>query len=290
MTRTIVTLTAIPPRFADFGATFRCIQAQREKIDEIILYLPKHYKRFNMDLDTLPEVPEGVTIRVVDEDLGPATKILPASRELRGQDVRIIFGDDDQLYDPAWAGRLVAASKERPDCAIAEEAWQVDDLNNQGYAGTNLPRAQLVRKTLKYRMRRALSLGRWQPRRYVTAGYVDIFEAWSGTLVRPEFFTDAAFEIPDFAWLVDDVWLSGQLALNGIGIWLNLVEYSRMKSNDPLHWGEAALHRQYFNGMGRDALNHVTIDHFRAVHGIWGGMPPGQTGESRPRQSGQAAE
>lgn len=290
MTRTIVTLSAIPPRFAEFGATLKCILAQRERVDEIVLYLPRHYKRFNMDLGAPPPVPEGVTVRVVDEDLGPATKILPASREFRGQDVRLVFGDDDQLYDRDWVGRLVAASKAHPGCAIAEEGWQVNDLNQEGWVGEDTPRAQLVRKDLRYRLNRLMTLGRWQPRRYVTSGYIDIFEAWCGTLVRPEFFTDDAFDIPGFAWLVDDVWLSGQLALNGVKIWLETQFYNRMQSNVPLHRDLAALHRQTFKGLGRDELNFATIDHFRSAYGIWGGMPPGQTGASRPRQPYQAAE
>ena len=43
------------------------------------------------------------------------------------------------------------------------------------------------------------------------AGFADILQGLGGVVVRPDFFDDEAFDIPDILWAVDDVWLSGML-------------------------------------------------------------------------------
>jgi hypothetical protein len=248
----------------------RALAAQRADIEAVILYLPRRYSRLNVDLGALPDVPEGITIRVIDEDFGPATKILPALREFRGQDVNLIFGDDDHIYDPDWAGRLLASAEAHPGCAIAEEGGDVRHYSSYEWSGPLQPRARRLKKNLRYRLRRIASLGRWRPRRNGFPGYVDLIEGFGGVLVRPEFFTGAVFDIPKLLWMVDDIWLSGQLAANGVPIWLNVVEHYRPERTD---WGvlSTALHKQTFEGMGRNAHNQAAIDWFRERYGIWGG-------------------
>jgi hypothetical protein len=54
----------------------------------------------------------------------------------------------------------------------------------------------------------------------------------------------AAFDIPDLLWTVDDIWLSGQLAVNGVPI---------RKITD---------HEQ---------ANRACIRHFQREYGIWSG-------------------
>ena len=57
-----------------------CLQSllvQAADVAAINLYIPQNYKRFVYVESDLPRLPKGVNLRVVDEDLGPATKILP---------------------------------------------------------------------------------------------------------------------------------------------------------------------------------------------------------------------
>ena len=78
--RHVITLSTIPPRFAGIGPALRSLVAQRSRPEAVELYIPRSYRRFPDWGGGLPEVPEGVRIVRVDEDLGPATKILPAAR------------------------------------------------------------------------------------------------------------------------------------------------------------------------------------------------------------------
>ena len=47
---------------------------------------------------------------------------------------------------------------------------------------------------------------------------VDIAKGFGGVVVKPRFFSPAAFDIPAAYWAVDDIWLSGQLALTNVPI------------------------------------------------------------------------
>ena len=233
MTRLILSLTTVPPRFPYVHENLAALKRQNAQIDAINLYVARKYRRFEYDPKDLPTVPEGVTLRLIDEDLGPATKVLPACRDYRGQDVRILFCDDDKVYDENWAQRFVDAAQAHPDCAICEEGSL---LNTFYYAAdawqsARNPKPGYRKKDFFYRLRRAASLGMWKPSKTVSSGYVDILEGWGGVMVRPDFFDDASFDIPDVLWTVDDVCLSGCLERRGIPIWLNAEDKVRSKGN-----------------------------------------------------------
>lgn len=268
MTQLVITLTAIPPRFPYLRETLMSLLAQTAHVASVNLYLPRRYRRFAWDVSRLPEVPSGVNIRLVDEDYGPATKVLPAVREYRGQDVSILFCDDDKIYDSDWAQRFVDCSRDHPDCCIVEEGGDVCHYSNHDFRGVQQPRPQRRIKNLEYRLRRLVSLGLWKPRKSVGSGYVDILEGWGGVLVRPEFFTDAAFEIPDILWTVDDIWLSGQLALNGVPIWLNGDDPRRTKGNSN-EVKQASLRKLVHEGHGRVEANQACVDYFREKYRMW---------------------
>lgn len=88
--------------------------------------------------------------------------------------------------------------------------------------------------------------------------------------VRPEFFTDSAFDIPDILWTVDDIWLSGQLALNQVPVWLNAEDARRTKGNSN-EVKEASLRKLVHEGHGRTEANQACVDYFRNTYRIWGG-------------------
>ena len=79
----VISLTTIPSRMPHIRPTLDSLLDQRTPFDQVNLYIPKHYRRFPDYDGTLPDLPDGVTIRVVDEDFGPASKVLHAVRELR---------------------------------------------------------------------------------------------------------------------------------------------------------------------------------------------------------------
>ena len=101
--RHIITLSTIPPRFAGIGGTLRSLVRQSSRPEAIELYVPAAYRRFPEWGGALPEVPPGVRIIRTPQDFGPATKILPAARAYRGQEVELLYADDDQCYQPGWA-------------------------------------------------------------------------------------------------------------------------------------------------------------------------------------------
>ena len=111
MTKLIISLTTIPPRFKYVQECLWSLLVQTAEVAAVNLYIPRGYKRFGYAESDLPKLPNGVNLRVVDEDLGPATKILPACREYLGQDVFILCCDDDKIYDRDWAQRFLNASK-----------------------------------------------------------------------------------------------------------------------------------------------------------------------------------
>ena len=268
MSKLVISLTAIPPRFPYLRETLNSLLQQKAEVASINLYLPRQYRRFEWDPAVLPAVPAGVNIRLIDGDLGPATKVLPAVKEYQGQDVNILFCDDDKVYDHDWAQRFVDASMAHPDHCIVEEGGDVCHYSNHAYRGSRQPRSNRRTKDMAYRVKRLLSLGLWKPRKSVGSGYVDMLEGWGGVLVRPSFFTDAAFDIPNILWTVDDVWLSGQLALNQIPIWLN-GEDSRRTKGSSNEVKSASLRKLVHEGHGRTEANQACVDYFREHHQIW---------------------
>jgi len=270
MTRLVLSLTTIPPRFPFVGENLSRLLEQTAEIEAINLYVARKYKRFEYDLEELPRVPNGVNLRIVDEDLGPATKVLPAAREYRGQDVHILFCDDDKLYDATWAQRFVDAAKNHPGCCICEEGGHLNapHFANDGWQGERKPRAGFIEKDVKYRLKRAMSFGRWKPSKANASGYVDILEGWGGVLVRPEFFDEECYHIPDVLWTVDDVWLSGCLERRGIPIWLNTERKVRSSGHNVNLRGDS-LAKLVHEGHGRVEANRACIEYFRNTHEIW---------------------
>ncbi len=292
----IISLTSIPPRFAGLRPVLEQLQRQTETIDEIRLYIPKRYRRFPDYDGRPPDVPKGVNVVRVEDDLGPASKFLHAARDLEGEDVQILFCDDDRIYSRHWARGLLSAQRQRPgDCVACYGAHLHEIVPGTPVAGEG-PRAVAGRHLPDpvFRMKRyAQRLKWWRPtpvgdkaqRRYVVrAGYADIAFGYSGVVIRPEFI-GPDFEIPDAVWMVDDILISGHLARHGIGIWLpRRVEHcsrNTTEMTDPLRAAN-------FEGDDRVASNRRAIDYFRESYGIWQNTAP-STGERVGQEPADAA-
>jgi hypothetical protein len=264
--RLIVTLSSIPPRFQELSPTLESILGQRSPADEIILYIPASYRRFAGWDGCLPSVPAGVSIRRTDIDYGPATKILPAVREFAGQNVDILFCDDDRSYDPDWTKRFLELRPLKPGLCLAEGGKDLEDLKEAGRDPARMPRVKLRIGTLKGRLETAFRSKKRPISRFSASGYCDVFLGSKGVLVRPEFFARSVFDIPENLWTVDDFWLSGHLETRDIGIWIN--------GNAPFLWereiGAVSPLRTFVaNGHDRDAANDACVEYYRRTCGIW---------------------
>lgn len=262
MTDTIVSLTTIPPRFETILPTLESLLSQKADIAEIQLWIPRTYRRPEFRDFTAPKLPKGVAVMYCEEDLGPATKILPAAEHYKGQDIRIIYCDDDEYYEQGWADLLIRSSDQYPAECITICGLNLDSVEN----------AHFMRST-GYRLLNVLTLNFYR-RAYRTRqlaerpgiGPVDICQGFGGVLVKPAFFPASADQIPDVLWTVDDIWLSGQMRSNGVTI--RRVSERKMCSKTSAA-GVADLTNYSYGGHDRISADMLCVNHFRKVHGIW---------------------
>lgn len=278
--RHIITLSSIPPRFDKLGPALTSLLRQSARAEAVELYIPRSYRRFPQWGGALPEVPDGVTIVRVDEDLGPATKVLPAARAWRKQDVELIYVDDDRVFARDWVALCLARRKEHPGMAICGAGFGVERfgyrnpeaLQPQAIAAID-PRLQLA--VALNRLRQSLALPGLKPKtsgkcqRFARSGHVDIAEGYGGVMVQPGFFDAAAYEIPPILWTVDDVWLSGMMMRRGIPIWADasLCDVREVIDTSLHH----PLFKAVIDGAGRHEANRACVDYMRRTFRIWGG-------------------
>ncbi|KMW59971.1 hypothetical protein AIOL_000120 [Candidatus Rhodobacter oscarellae] len=269
----IITLSSIPARFGKIGPVLESLVGQGA--DRVLLYVPQAYRRFPDWDGALPAVPQGVDIRRCAADLGPATKILPAARDFTGQDVDLLFADDDHIYGPGWAQSFLEAKSRHPEAVIAQGGWQAAEYAASSTMRDLQPRAvRRLRVTdvefqLKY-LWQNLTQGRDMtapPRRtFKRSGYIDVFEGYAGVLVRPQMFDDAFYDIPPVLWGVDDVWLSGMLAARGVPIWLEGGLLDPRQAESERH---APLGKSVIDGADRRSANRHGVEYFQRAHGLW---------------------
>ena len=274
----ILSLSTIPPRFGLLADSLNSLLNQKKQADEVHVYVPRYYKRFPEHEFRIPDVPEGVLVKVVDEDYGPATKILPCARQYRGTQTRIVYCDDDRFADPSWLEALLDAGRKRKDDVVISTGANMThydiDILNQKF----LPRAlnRNMRKEAHYiaaRLRQTVlevlkqrKLPKPTRSYYQEAGYVDIAMGVGGVSVRPDFFDDQCFDIPPVVWAVDDIWLSGCYARQGIGIWADNVV--KMPTGTAAS-GTADLASSVIEDHDRFAADHRCISYMQETYGIW---------------------
>ena len=226
----VVSLTSIPPRFAQLPRVIAALLAQRRPPDRILLALPRRYRRFP-GAHAPPDLPAPVECLTLDDDIGPAAKVLPAARHLAGTGCDLIYCDDDWHFRPDWSATLLDA-RTNPDQAVAASGFSVARLGRHGTAAP---------------------------------GHVDIAHGFSGVLTRPAMFDSMAQSLPPVAWAVDDIWLSGHLARRGIPI--ALAPGARAACT-PLG-SPGNLQSAVIDGKTRDAANRACAAWLADRHGIW---------------------
>lgn len=111
-------------------------------------------------------------------DIGPACKILPLARQSPA-DHPILFCDDDWHFGDGWAEGFATAHMAFPNAALAASTFEAKRIG-------------------------------------ATRGVVA--QGFAGVLVRPRMLPDVAYSIPKRFQPVDDIWLSGMLALAKVPI------------------------------------------------------------------------
>ena len=276
--KVILSLSTIPPRFGMLGMSLNSLINQKRKADEIHVYIPKTYKRFPEHNFCIPDVPEGVSVKIIDHDYGPATKALPCAKAYRGTNTRIIYGDDDRFADTSWLDNMLKCSDERPEDVIVSSGMTLQNyglmLKNQKF----FPRAKRakVKYDFEYLARRLVqkffetttSKSRIKPARcnYSSSGYVDIALGVGGVSVRADFFDESFFEIPEILWPDDDIWLSGNYLRQGRGIWAS------NKIRFPVDSGASntsGLAFSIINGKDRNKTALDGILYMQELYDIW---------------------
>ncbi len=199
----IVGLTTIPSRLPFLMPTLKSLLLQTVPPGKILLHLPRHSRREQVEYSVPEELQNLDVIQIVEcPDWGPATKILPALLDSE-PDQLIVAVDDDRIYRPRLLEDLLDASVRHPDAAV-------------GCYGLIVPldrvdrRRGLIGRTVDgLGFRRGVSL-RGSRLRHALA--VDILHGYGGVMVRPRFFDlDPLADLegaPDAAWLEDDTWFA----------------------------------------------------------------------------------
>lgn len=258
----IVSLTTIPNRIKYLQPVVDSILDQTVKPDVIKLYIPKEYKKRSLGMIDMDELPKGCEVVYLDEDDGPATKILPALKEYQGKDVSIVYCDDDKIYNKNWIKRLTDKSKENPHDCIIEEG---------SHLGWNMFKFWEGNHMFKYRFLRIVSLGFWHPKNKLpkkNSKYYDIAEGHGGVLVKPYFFPSEVFDIPDIMWSVDDIWLSGMMTVHGTKI-QRTVKTKAEKSVPINIKKDQPLNLYSYKGYDRGAADCLCAKYFIDNYGIW---------------------
>lgn len=276
-TKIVVSLTTIPPRFNDLGLTVQSILNQTLRPDAIEVTVPRSYRRFPQHEFRTPEVPEGVDLIVTEEDLGPASKVIPCARRYRGQNVRIVYCDDDRVAPPDWLDTLIAKSREHPGKAVVAAGAGLDALLDRSLPCRS-PRAvrRGQRTDLSYRLQRieqtlkGLATGQRLPkpsrRLFRRDGFVHVALGLGGVSVSPDFFDEDSYRIPPVIWTVDDIWLSGTYERQGIGIWVDSA------SKTPVEHRAAAVHALYrsvIENADRGKADRACVRYMQERYGIW---------------------
>ena len=234
-----IALTSIPPRLPRLAPVLAHLLAQRPAPARVLLCLPRRWQRFDTSPD-LPDLPPGVEVIRGGTDMGPATKAIVPARALAGRIKHLIYCDDDWLMPPGWAAALLAAA--RPGRAVAASGVAVSRLKRRSH--------------------------RTGPR----DGDADIAQGYAGVLVDPAWLCPPDIAPPTVAWPVDDIWLSGQLARQGIGLRLAPDARAGMRL---AFTDDHALQDAVIGGRRRHAANLACCDLLTERYGLW--PPQGMT-------------
>ena len=195
--KVFVCFTTTPKRIDRCIYTIHSILSQSVRVDEIRIHIPNTYIIPHW-LKIIEKQVKEFKIIICDKDWGPATKVIPALIDKTIPiDSRIIYIDDDMIYNKNMIKILIKYSNLYPSYAICNKGWNVDKYPENKY-----------RLFFDYMKGCLLSSD-------ISFTYVDVIQGFSGVLVRPSFFdVDSLISYkncPPEVFYVDDVYISGML-------------------------------------------------------------------------------
>lgn len=232
----IITMTTLPSRIANIAPTIASLSHQSVRPERILLNLPTYSKREQTEYKIPDYIKKNplVEINETAEDLGPATKLLPALRKYWGRDDKLlIIADDDEIYAHDLVKNYLTYEKESKDSVLTMVGWDVPEgldhaqrIVKYGAIGNKPKKSQKVTKLTQ----------------------VDCVQGASTFAVRPTFFSQEVFDYsqaPKEAFFVDDIYVSGHIAKQKVPVYVTPApfRYARMKVLTHLVLSET-LHRK----------------------------------------------
>lgn len=232
----VVTLTTLPSRIKNIEPTIASLCHQSVLPEKILINIPTHSKREKSGYtipDFLKENPI-VEINYIENDLGPATKLLPALKKYESaKDQLLMVVDDDEIYPKRLIENYLQFEALSKHAALALVGWNAPaDFNH-----TN--------RTVLYG---AIGNKPAKSKKITEPTRVDCVQGASSYLVRPSFFDDSVFDYtqaPKEAFFVDDIYISGYLAKQQVPVYVvpAIFRYARMKVTTHLIHSET-LHKK----------------------------------------------
>ena len=198
--RFIVSLSTLPDRIENLRPTLDCLLAQTRVPDEIVLAIPAQSIRQQRPYifpDWLATVPK-LRILHSERDWGPATKFIPAIQEERAAgraETLIMVVDDDRIYPRDAIDCYLHFSERLPDAALC-------------FRGAAMPGSRDWHDAKMIHGNRLRA-----PKR------VAVITGCGSYLLKPRFFDERLWDYsaaPSAAFFMDDIWISGSLARQGI--------------------------------------------------------------------------
>jgi len=200
----VLSLTILPSRLKGFKPTLNSLTDQNTLPKKIIINYPTSFLRDKSDIK-IPNFVKNhplVEINKIENDLGPATKLLPTLKKYTDSpDQLIVVVDDDQIYSKSLVESYSTYREELGDVAMTVSGWSVPKSYNHA------DRTQVYGAIVRiYRRDNAIK----------TPQRVDCLQGASSYAVMPKLFTSEVFNYenaPNEAFYVDDIWFSGHLAV-----------------------------------------------------------------------------
>lgn len=224
----VVCLTTIPSRIESIDITLKSLMMQRTRPRAIRLHIPRFSRREQCEYPVPERLSQLESITIVRcDDLGPATKLLPALNELPARQ-SILVVDDDRIYDNHMLDAVESMDRLQPDSAFSFSGWCVPpDLIDRPttFLADLLSRPPVPIKCSRIRRPKA----------------IDIVQGYSGYRVKPAFFDlDSVMDYskaPEAAFYVDDVWISAHCQVDKFVLpappnnFLSYVDGSQLRSS-----------------------------------------------------------
>jgi hypothetical protein len=201
---TVVSLTTTPKRISQLQPTLNSILSQSVLPEKILINLPERYQdQTPYEIPNFLKDKKLLEINIVPVDFGPATKFLPTIQKYKDLDTTIIVIDDDQVYASKMIENYLIKKKQYPNHALCLAGWELP--SQMDHAQKHFLHTGKFKFGFKKTIKEDQS--------------VDIIQGASSYMIQPDFFDDEIFNYmiaPKAAFFVDDIWISGHLAMRDI--------------------------------------------------------------------------